>query len=596
MRTRAISDLRLEISNEELGTGRRRGLLALCLVVGAAVMVQAAARLPCISRDGVFFVEFAQKLAYEPLVQLRGQTKQPGYSILLLGLHSLIGRSISNNPAVSWEVCGQIIAVTGGIAVVGLVYLLTRRLFDARTGLVAALLAAFWPQLVTVSSDVLSDAPHLALYLGGMLLGVKALARVNSECGMRNAELKSSGREDRWLVLIACGAVCGLGYWLRQEALGAVGAVVVCLLWPVRGARERTAGLEDSTCPTLRQRVAQAAVVVAAFVVVVAPYSIAVGKVMPNKSIRDLLWGTEETGSADGALGRRWWERSQYAEKSKSQNGEYRAAGADESLGESQISNLKSQRAGPVTWWDAPVKMLGGWSRSGRYVLSTLALVGFFWPRAPRSDRGVRQLVVIAALLQVIAAQARGMQYGVVSERYLMIPAGLAIPWAAAGLVAIARYIHGRSAGRALNPPVVPPSQGGTISAATIAVVMAIAIGPMAYYDLRPAARGAGWEREAGAWIAVQASPGDVVNAAHQHAAVAFYAGLERRWPVEPDVAKAMKQGGAVWVVDDPGMSRMTAEEHLMVAQYRKHLRADSQSEAWRTEGRGEVKVYRIVP
>jgi hypothetical protein len=221
-------------------------------------------------------------------------------------------------------------------------------------------------------------------------------------------------------------------------------------------------------------------------------------------------------------------------------------------------------------------------------VLSTLALVGFFWARSARSNREVRRLVLIAALLQIIAAQARGMQYGVVSERYLMIPTGLSIPWAAAGLVAIATY-----AGERFRQSREYPASSD-VARRSLTVAALIAVAPMAYYDLRPAARGAGWEREAGTWIAGQASPGDVVNAAHQRAAVAFYAGLERIWPVGADVAKAMKQGGAVWVVDDPGMSRMTAEEHLMVAEYRKHLRADSQSEAWRTEGGGEVKVFRL--
>ncbi|HKQ49755.1 MAG TPA: glycosyltransferase family 39 protein [Phycisphaerae bacterium] len=568
----------------ETGAGWRRGMLALCMIVGAAVMVQGAARLPCISRDGVFFVEYAEKLAVEPLVQLRGQTKQPGYSILLLGLHSLIGRSISENAAVSWEVCGQIIAVLGGVAVVGLIYLLTRRLFDARTALVAALLAAFWPQLVSVSSDVLSDAPHLALYLGGLLLGVRAMGQTNRRIEENLNHRGTEAQRTRWRSLVACGAVCGLAYWMRQEALGAVAAVVVCLLWPAARV-------------VLSRRVARVGVVVAAFVIVVAPYSIAVGKVMPNKSIKDLFWGTEETESADGADGRRWWENAECG----MQNAEWK----------NREVHQRTQVAGPVTWWDAPIKMLGGWSRSGRYVLSTLALVGFFWPGSARSDRAVRRLVVIAALLQVIAAQARGMQYGVVSERYLMIPAALAIPWAAAGLVAVALWMAERMANsegriakgeaRAMREAEAlgrlrSAGAPATTGRRPLLVAALIAIGPMAYYDLRPAKEGADWQREAGAWIAGQAAKGDVVLAAPQRSPVAFYAGLERRWPVSEGIAVAMRpvNRAQVWVVDDPEMSRATEIEKSLLADFRRHKSADAPLRTWRKEEEGEVLVYKL--
>ncbi len=526
-------------SGLEASSGRqRRCVAAICVLLGVAVFVRAAARLPCISRDGVFFVEFAEQIRADPSGAMAGQTKQPGYSIFLLGLHSLIGQFVSSNGPRSWEICGQIIAVLGGAAVVWLIYLLTRRLFDATTALIAALLAAFWPQLVTLSSDVLSDSPHLALYLAGLLLGLRAIGRDGSA---------DDADHRRWETLAACGSVCGVAYWLRQEALGAMAAVVICLLWP-------------TSVIAWRRRVARAAVVATAFIVVVAPYSIAVGKVMPNKSIKDLLFGkVKQEGQADGA-------------------DEYRYG----------MPYLKVQQAGPVVWWDAPIKMAAGWGKSGRYVLSTLALVGFFWRRMPKSDPTVKRLVMIAALLQILAAQARGMQYGIISDRYLLILAGLSIPWSASGLWAISRfvgerYLQGREAiGRS------------DVARRSLTVAALIAIAPMAYYDLVPAPSGARWEREAGAWIAEHATKGDVVVAAHQRSPVSFYAGLERQWPVGEGIDRALSRASAAWVVDDPTMNRMTGDEKALLAECRERMSELEPSRIWEADGERPVKVYRI--
>lgn len=508
----------------------------LVIGLGAVSYIQAAWRLSCISRDGVFFVEFARQIKADGVAAFGTQTKQPGYSILLLGLHSLIGRFVSSNGPAAWEICGQVLAVMGGIAAVWLIYFLTRRLFDSTTALVAALLAAFWPQLVTLSSDVLSDSLHLALYLAGLLLGLRAM-KEKQQAGMAHAA--------KWGTLAACGAVCGVAYWLRQEALGAVAAMAICLLWPTNSVGAR-------------RRIGRAAIVAAAFIAIVAPYSIMVGKVMPNKSIKDLLRGHRDERTA---------EKSQSVKTSRNQH-------------EERVAGPQDQQAGPVVWWDAPVKMLDGWGKSGRYVLSTLALVGFFWGRVPRSEPSAKRLVVLAALLQIIAAQARGMQFGIISDRYLLIPAGLSIPWSAAGLLAITRALAARF-GRSMDR-ILP-------IAALIGVV------PMAIYDLMPTSKGTRWEREAGAWIADHATKGDVVVAAHQRSPVAFYAGLERRWPIDERTIRVIREGAA-WVVDDPGMSRITKEERALLAKCREHLCAAADSQSWSAEDGRRVAVYRIVP
>ena len=87
-----------------------------------------------------------------------------------------------------------------------------------------------------------------------------------------------------------------------------------------------------------------------------------------------------------------------------------------------------------------------------------------------------------------------------------------------------------------------------------------------------------------------------VVMAPHQHSAVAFYAGTERRWPVGEGIDGLLSRENGGWVVDDPGMNRITKEEKALLTECREHKRGDSQFQTWRTEDGRDVRVYRIVP
>ncbi len=84
--------------------------------------------------------------------------RTPGYPLLLAPIFCVAG----DRPGVIWARAQS--ALFGTLAVGG-VWWLGRELFDARTGLIAAAVATFYPGAVAISAFVLSEAPFCALML-----------------------------------------------------------------------------------------------------------------------------------------------------------------------------------------------------------------------------------------------------------------------------------------------------------------------------------------------------------------------------------------------------------------------------------------------
>lgn len=440
--------------------------LVLVLLFAAGLRGLQASRLGCLSQDGVTYVEFAKKLATEPLHAMREIAMQPGYPALLLATHRLAGHRLSGDGVLAWERCGQLIAVLGGLAVVPLVYWLTARLFDQRTGLAAAALAALWPHAIELSADVLNDMPHLALELAATCLIASALPRLGT------------GR------LIAVGTISGLAYLLRQEALAVpLAAAACCLVTP--GPRRAKA------------RLVSIAAVFVPFAIVVSPYVIATGELMHKKSIKELIEG-----------------------------------GHREQLNRSASPAL----AGPVTSFTAPLHAADAWGKSGQYVFSTLALIGFFSRRVPRADRSLRRLLAILIALHVSAVLLRGRSFGVISTRYLVPVVALTLPWSAAGLLALSSWVR------------TQPSR-----VRRVALVAAIAPSVLLLAPLRHGPNaGKLCLRAAGLWLRAHSRPADLVLSPLKLAPLLYYADRAQFWPplAEPaQMCSAAQAARPAWLV-----------------------------------------------
>ena len=511
--------------------------LAAVLLLAIALRGVLCTRLACISRDGAQFISYARQLADDPIPTMKTTTKQPGFPVLLLGVHGVVDCFVVANSPMAWQYCGQALALIGGVGVCAMIFVLTRRLFDTATASTAGVLAAVWPQGAQHSADVLSDMPHLALYLLALYFAYRAIGT----------------RRPGWLAL--CGLIAGIAYMLRQEALGIVLAGAICWAWP------------DRRCSPLR-RLAGVAVLVGCFAVVIAPHSIATGKLMPNKNPWELLFGKPQQKITTET--RRYGEEKDEGGRLKDERRIVLAASRESGSGfilhpssfilSSASPCLRGEfLAEMIPWWKAPPKMIEAWAKGGRYVISTLFLLALVLRSAPRAERTGRRLVIAAVVLQLLAVQLRIKSYGEISSRYMMIPLALSIPWAASGLLVLLSMIAAR---------LRSVWNVKAIDVRTLGVVV-VAL-PMLYYLARPVNYDKAPYRQAGDWIAKHTCLCDTVLAPERFLQIMFYAGRtypDRTWiqtskysSIE-SLRAELRRRGSQWFIDDAGTRKSKSGE-----------------------------------
>jgi 4-amino-4-deoxy-L-arabinose transferase-like glycosyltransferase len=158
----------------------------------------------------------------------------PGYPYLLGGAYAVADDS---------KTVGRLLGAALGTLTVLLIYLIAKRIWGRRVGLLAAALAAVFPPFVLLSRELLSETLFIPLELGAVL------------CVLN---FRRSGGDLRWAA--AAGGLCGLAVLTRNTAL----ALLLCVPLGVLVARPRL---------RLRSLLAPLVVLVVA-ALVVAPWSV----------------------------------------------------------------------------------------------------------------------------------------------------------------------------------------------------------------------------------------------------------------------------------------------------------------------------------
>ncbi|MCI0362031.1 MAG: glycosyltransferase family 39 protein [Planctomycetaceae bacterium] len=187
-------------------------ILALALAVRLLAGIWWQERLPAGKQfgfpDSESYWELGRRIAqgksYEFGPEQYAIFRTPGYPILLAGLFLL-----DAEPSV---MCGRALsAVLGTIAVAG-VASLARQLFDRRTALVAAGIAAFYPEAIALSTFVLSEAPFCPLMVWQLVAWTKAW-----KADFRAHAHASVGRGTQWAAI--AGILGGLATLMRPSWL-----------------------------------------------------------------------------------------------------------------------------------------------------------------------------------------------------------------------------------------------------------------------------------------------------------------------------------------------------------------------------------------
>jgi 4-amino-4-deoxy-L-arabinose transferase-like glycosyltransferase len=219
-----------------------------------------------VSRDTVVFVDYAKAFATGPLTALAERDQHPLFPALVLLTQNLRQTvfKVSSSPE-AWAMSAQIVACVGGLFCVVILYGLVKWLWGERAGLWAALWMAMVPEACHLSSDGLSDMPHLAFYLLALSLALRGFL----------LPCKKS--------LVAAAMVSGVAYLMRPEG----GELFVLVI----------AGLcRYPRAFPIRQRLFLGAAACGAFLLMAGPYMAVTGQLVQKKSLLDMFQLERESG------------------------------------------------------------------------------------------------------------------------------------------------------------------------------------------------------------------------------------------------------------------------------------------------------------
>jgi 4-amino-4-deoxy-L-arabinose transferase-like glycosyltransferase len=357
--------------------------LLFIVLLAAALRIGLALTAVCIAPDGALFIEYAQRLARHPVDAMRSYDQHPLYPAALLAVHTLIQPFLTAGHD-AWIAAGRIVSILSSVAAILAIAWLGRRLYDNSRALIAATLLAILPDACQLGAEVLSDSLHLALYLLSIAALVDALhtptIRALLICSLASALAfltRPEGAEPLLLALLAVGFIPAWS-WRRR------GAAFVALL--------------------------------AVFFAVAGPYQLATGKLIPKKSLSELL----QFASAP-------------APHAPPMPVTPTAARQPDSTPSRDPTSFPTTFA--LAHLPVPLEVLYQWLRAGRVIYVLLAILALVAARP--SPRGGR-LLAAAAALHLLVLSALKSSYDYLDRRHALVLAALCLPLAAAAIAWLA--------------------------------------------------------------------------------------------------------------------------------------------------------------
>ena len=254
-----------------------RNLLAIVTLAALAIRLYLTFTSYCISGDGVAYVGIARNLAAGNTAKALASVFPPLYPWLISIVHHVVP---------DWEIAGQLISSLLGAAAVVPVYYLVREVFGRRDlAAGAAILTAIHPDLSQYSASVRTEAGYITMIVTAVLLMLMAIRR----------------RRLWWFA--GAGLLCGIAYWYRTEAIGmpvvSAGFLILgALIW-----REWNLGWA----------IAAASCLVAAFLIVAAPFLIYLNSTSDHFIVSRELKAAVMYGMGDVSKDKTTWQLRGYS-------------------------------------------------------------------------------------------------------------------------------------------------------------------------------------------------------------------------------------------------------------------------------------------
>jgi 4-amino-4-deoxy-L-arabinose transferase-like glycosyltransferase len=539
---------------------RAANWVIIAVLVAAGVRTYLVSIMPTVSRDGVTFIWYAQRLATAPLEEIRREKQHPLYPALIAAAQGALNRvGVAGADEVRrWIMAGESVAFAASLALVAAVYLLAAVLFGRRVGVVAAACAALLPEFARYGVDVLSDTLHLTLYVLALTAGLSGLLRRT------------------WWRLGLAGLLSGMAFLVRPEG-GEAALVILFSICVARGW-------------AWRRRLGGAVACLAGLLMVAGPYMLATGHVVQKKSLRRFI-GADAAGQYRG-VGRADPRRSEGSglRCGIARLGGARDAGSSALLAfgvggalpvgaQARTGGLPAAPARDGTLlgvaaadvgvigrgsWSllyAAGKTLLNWVRSLRvmYLLPAAAWL-LLGPRRPKPS-GVWWVVLMAwglhAAVCVLLIRSFG-YWDLFSVRHVLVLTVLTLPWAAAGLVGLVDWA-------------CSARQSWLTPARASALVAVVVVGPTLPWLLRAPNTDYAYLRHAGEWIGARYPRPQYIMTDLWH--VPLYArarfcsryvnGQTIQWPGTADadalVAWIRQERPTLVVLDEPHLRRENA-------------------------------------
>lgn len=169
--------------------------LLVCLGIGIYLILSTV----LISKDGVTFIQYAQKLSTCPRDILLTEDQHPGFPFIIVIFHQAL-RFVIDCPFSRWILSAQIASLFFKTLTIAALYFWGRSITDAQTSFRGLIIFLFLPHPAQYGSDALSDWPNLFFLVAGLLC------------------LQFGLQQKKMLFFCLTGICGGIGYLIRPES------------------------------------------------------------------------------------------------------------------------------------------------------------------------------------------------------------------------------------------------------------------------------------------------------------------------------------------------------------------------------------------
>lgn len=170
-------------------------LAAIILAIGVYLIATTA----LIAKDGTMYIEYAKKIADDPIAAVRNMQYCPGYPFLIHLMHKVVGLLYNAESIQGWIISAQAVSLMSKIIASIALYFVGSYFVGPRLSFWGVLILSILPDSAEYGSDALSDWPHIMFLVMGFLLLLLAV------------------QYQKCRIFGCVGIIAGLGYLVRSE-------------------------------------------------------------------------------------------------------------------------------------------------------------------------------------------------------------------------------------------------------------------------------------------------------------------------------------------------------------------------------------------